>query len=103
MTVVLFFQQVTFNKRKVGLVKKAIELSVLCDCEIALVILKQGRVFQYSSSNLEEILAAHRSYEGPVESLNNDAHDVLKPGRSLPRRPEFVSSKTRYFAFTSEQ
>ena len=26
--------QVTFNKRKVGLMKKAIELSVLCDCEV---------------------------------------------------------------------
>ena len=30
--------QVTFTKRKFGLMKKAYELSVLCECEIALII-----------------------------------------------------------------
>ena len=32
--------QVTFNKRKFGVMKKAYELSVLCDCEIALIIFR---------------------------------------------------------------
>lgn len=31
----------TFAKRKNGLLKKAIELSILCDCEIALVVFNQ--------------------------------------------------------------
>ena len=39
----IFLSQVTFNKRKFGVMKKAYELSVLCDCEIALII--------FSSSN----------------------------------------------------
>ena len=33
-------RQVTFNKRKFGVMKKAYELSVLCDCEIALIIFR---------------------------------------------------------------
>lgn len=42
--------QITFNKRKLGLMKKAIELSVLCDCEIALHIFKGERLFSYNRS-----------------------------------------------------
>ena len=39
----------TFAKRKNGLLKKAIELSILCDCEIALVVFNQ--VTPYTMDN----------------------------------------------------
>ena len=32
------FRQVTFNKRRQGLFKKAYELSVLCSCDVALIV-----------------------------------------------------------------
>ncbi|KAJ0671439.1 putative transcription factor MADS-type1 family [Helianthus annuus] len=45
-------RQVTFYKRRNGLLKKACELSVLCDVEVALVIFSQkGEFFEFSSSN----------------------------------------------------
>ncbi len=44
-------RQVTFNKRKVGLIKKAIELSVLCDCDMIMYVIHNGRVYQYRSTN----------------------------------------------------
>ncbi|EYC10832.1 hypothetical protein Y032_0053g2316 [Ancylostoma ceylanicum] len=40
-------RQVTFTKRKFGLMKKAYELSVLCDCEIALIVFNStNKLFQ---------------------------------------------------------
>lgn len=44
-------RQVTFSKRRSGLLKKAFELSVLCDAEVALIIFSpRGKVFEFSSS-----------------------------------------------------
>jgi MADS-box transcription factor, plant len=44
-------RQVTFCKRRNGLLKKAYELSVLCDAEIALIIFSsRGRLYEYSNN-----------------------------------------------------
>jgi hypothetical protein len=44
-------RQVTFSRRKVGLMKKAYELSVLCNCDIGLLIFPSNakKMFTYSS------------------------------------------------------
>lgn len=45
-------RQVTFAKRRNGLFKKAYELSVLCDAEVALIIFSnQGKLFEFSSTD----------------------------------------------------
>lgn len=44
-------RQVTFSKRRSGLLKKAFELSVLCDAEVAVIIFSSlGKLFQYSTT-----------------------------------------------------
>lgn len=44
-------RQVTFSKRRRGLFKKAQELSVLCDAEIALIVFSATeKLFDFSSS-----------------------------------------------------
>ncbi|KAF7820946.1 transcription factor CAULIFLOWER D-like [Senna tora] len=49
-------RQVTFSKRRNGLLKKAYELSVLCDAEVALIIFSsRGKLFQYSSSESDSV------------------------------------------------
>lgn len=43
-------RQVTFSKRRNGLLKKGFELSLLCDVEVALIIFSpSGRLYQYAS------------------------------------------------------
>jgi len=64
--------QVTFNKRKFGVLKKAYELSVLCDCEVAIIIFnKTKKLYQYASSDMDKILLKYTDYNEPHESLTN--------------------------------
>lgn len=45
-------RQVTFAKRRNGLLKKAYELSVLCDAEVALIIFSnRGKLYELCSSS----------------------------------------------------
>jgi len=54
--------QVTFNKRKFGVMKKAYELSVLCDCEIALIIFSSNnKLYQYASTDMDKVNAVSLS------------------------------------------
>ncbi|KAL7582644.1 MADS-box protein AGL42 isoform X1 [Lactuca sativa] len=55
-------RQVTFTKRRNGLLKKAYELSVLCDAEVALIIFSQkGKLYEFSSSNMQKTIEKYRS------------------------------------------
>ncbi|XP_028856958.1 myocyte-specific enhancer factor 2B [Denticeps clupeoides] len=70
-------RQVTFTKRKFGLMKKAYELSVLCDCEIALIIFNStNRLFQYASTDMDKVLLKYTEYSEPHESRTNT--DILE-------------------------
>uniref|UniRef100_A0A8C1UP23 Myocyte enhancer factor 2ab n=1 Tax=Cyprinus carpio TaxID=7962 RepID=A0A8C1UP23_CYPCA len=72
-------RQVTFTKRKFGLMKKAYELSVLCDCEIALIIFnRSNKLFQYASTDMDKVLLKYTEYNEPHESrTNSDIVEVL--------------------------
>lgn len=62
-------RQVTFLKRKNGLLKKAMELGVLCDCEVSVVIfnLNNGKLFEYASVPPEKVFTRYATYSGPSE------------------------------------
>ncbi|NP_001313665.1 truncated transcription factor CAULIFLOWER A-like [Gossypium hirsutum] len=51
-------RQVTFSKRRSGLLKKANEISVLCDADVALIVFSnKGKLFEFSSDpSMERIL-----------------------------------------------
>lgn len=60
--------------------KKAYELSVLCDCEIALIIFNStNKLFQYASTDMDKVLLKYTEYNEPHESrTNSDIVEVSK-------------------------
>ncbi|URD89207.1 hypothetical protein MUK42_27719 [Musa troglodytarum] len=70
-------RQVTFSKRRNGLLKKAFELSVLCDAEIALIIFSaRGKLYEFATSSMQEILERYRGHAKESTSSNVIEHDV---------------------------
>jgi hypothetical protein len=51
-------RQMRFSKRRAGLLKKAFELSLLCDAEVALLVFSPaGRLYEYASTRLRGSLS----------------------------------------------
>ncbi|KAJ3685591.1 hypothetical protein LUZ61_014755 [Rhynchospora tenuis] len=71
-------RQVTFSKRRSGLLKKAHEISVLCDAEVAVIVFShKGKLYEYSTeSSMDKILDKYERYsfaERSVVSADLDA------------------------------
>ncbi|CAB4060959.1 Myocyte-specific enhancer factor 2B,Myocyte-specific enhancer factor 2D homolog,Myocyte-specific enhancer factor 2A,Myocyte-specific enhancer factor 2C,Myocyte-specific enhancer factor 2A homolog,Myocyte-specific enhancer factor 2,Myocyte-specific enhancer factor 2D [Lepeophtheirus salmonis] len=84
-------RQVTFTKRKFGLMKKAYELSVLCDCEISVIIFNShNKLFQYASTDMDKVLLKYTEYDQPHESQTNKdiLESINRKGIGGPDSPE---------------
>ena len=78
-------RQVTFSKRKFGLMKKAYELSVLCNCEVGLILFTQNnKLFQFSSTDMDQLLLRYTEFNEPYEAkTSSDLERLLKRKGSL--------------------
>lgn len=72
-------RHVTFNKRKTGLIKKAMELSILCNCNISLVIFNaENNLFEYCSTDPRLILQRYCQVAHlPHERLTNQDYEKV--------------------------
>ncbi|XP_042440012.1 MADS-box protein SOC1-like isoform X3 [Zingiber officinale] len=53
-------RKVTFSKRRSSLLKKAYELSVLCDVEVGLIVFSSlGKLYEFSSSSIQSTVARY--------------------------------------------
>nr|QIZ31310.1 agamous-like MADS-box protein AGL11 [Larix kaempferi] len=54
-------RQVTFSKRRNGLLKKAYELSVLCDVEMGLIVFSpRGKLYEFSRPRMQKMLEKYK-------------------------------------------
>ncbi|CAK7336140.1 unnamed protein product [Dovyalis caffra] len=96
-------RQVTFAKRRNGLLKKAYELSVLCDAEVALIIFSnRGKLYEFCSSSRACMLKTLERYQkcnyGAPEP-NVSAREALE----LSSQQEYLKLKARYEALQRTQ
>ncbi|XP_042010127.1 MADS-box protein 04g005320-like isoform X2 [Salvia splendens] len=95
-------RQVTFAKRRNGLLKKAYELSVLCDAEVALIIFStKGKLYEFcsTSSMSKAVERYHRCSYGQTEanqSPNNDQLDTYEEYLKLKERVEALQQSQRH-------
>ncbi|CAJ2677555.1 MADS-box transcription factor 1-like isoform X2 [Trifolium pratense] len=94
-------RQVTFAKRRNGLLKKAYELSVLCDAEVALIIFSnRGKLYEFcSSSSMLKTLERYQKCNYGAPETNVSAREALE----LSSQQEYLKLKARYEALQRSQ
>ncbi|KVH92661.1 Transcription factor, K-box [Cynara cardunculus var. scolymus] len=96
-------RQVTFAKRRNGLLKKAYELSVLCDAEVALIIFSnRGKLYEFCSTskqlfgedlgplNLKELEQLERQLDSTLRQIRS-----IRTQSMLDRLSELQVKKTK--------
>ncbi|KAI7747897.1 hypothetical protein M8C21_002490 [Ambrosia artemisiifolia] len=77
-------RQVTFSKRRNGLLKKAFELSVLCDAEVALIIFSpNNKLYEFASSSMSRTIERYRDYVKEMQTPNSSCPEDVQHYQEL--------------------
>ncbi|CAL9133720.1 unnamed protein product [Musa acuminata var. zebrina] len=93
-------RQVTFSKRRNGLLKKAFELSVLCDVEIGLIVFSpRGKLYEFSSSSLQSTIERYRERTKEDTSSTTREQDAKRKyeAESLSKKLEDLEASKQKF------
>ncbi|KAK3153175.1 hypothetical protein QOZ80_2BG0168790 [Eleusine coracana subsp. coracana] len=95
-------RQVTFSKRRNGLLKKAFELSVLCDAEVALIVFSpRGKVYEFASAtSIQKTIDRYKTYTREIvnnKTAQQDIQQIKTEALSLANKLEALEKSKRKF------
>ncbi|XP_048434384.1 agamous-like MADS-box protein MADS1 isoform X1 [Pyrus x bretschneideri] len=96
-------RQVTFCKRRNGLLKKAYELSVLCDAEVALIVFStRGRLYEYANNSIRATIDRYKKAcadsidGGSVSEANTQVKFYQQEASKLRRQIREIQNSNRH-------
>ncbi|ERN20056.1 floral homeotic protein AGAMOUS [Amborella trichopoda] len=95
-------RQVTFCKRRNGLLKKAYELSVLCDAEVALIVFSsRGRVYEYANNNIKTTIERYKKASADSSSATSiseaNSQYYQQEATKLRQQIQLLQNANRHF------
>ncbi|KAI3499588.1 hypothetical protein L1887_35391 [Cichorium endivia] len=95
-------RQVTFSKRRDGLLKKAIELSILCDAEVALLVFSpSGKAYHFSSHDMDRTIRRYRNERG-LHKMNSHGVRTIEVWKNeideMKKTIEILETKHKHLA-----
>ncbi|KAL3643619.1 hypothetical protein CASFOL_014434 [Castilleja foliolosa] len=88
-------RSVTFSKRRVGLFKKAAELSVLCGAQIGLIVFSpSGKAYSFGHPDINSIMGRF-SNEIPMPNLQDPAHNSRARAALIAKLKEACDQKNK--------
>ncbi|XP_040988418.1 agamous-like MADS-box protein AGL19 isoform X2 [Juglans microcarpa x Juglans regia] len=92
-------RQVTFSKRRNGLLKKAFELSVLCDAEVALIVFSpRGKLYEFSSASISKTIERYQKRtkdQGISSKAQENLQHLKEDSSSLTKKIELLETSKR--------
>ncbi|AQK83286.1 Putative MADS-box transcription factor family protein [Zea mays] len=96
-------RQVTFSKRRNGLIKKAYELSVLCDIDIALIMFSPSNRLSHFSGRrrIEDVITRYINLpehdRGGKEPINSNVEELQQEIKTYQHQMEVLKEQLRMF------
>nr|QCC72909.1 SOC1 [Macadamia integrifolia] len=96
-------RQVTFSKRRSGLLKKAFELSVLCDAEVALIVFSpRGKLYEFSNCGMQKTIDRYQRLARDVhidsEAVEQNMQHLKCEAANMAKKIELLQISKRQLA-----